>query len=241
MNPFKTPSAGKTLDPSISLADQIYEKIKNGIIRGEIKPGHRLFEAEVAKNFDASRTPVREAFRRLEQDSLAERVAQGGIRVIQLDAQTVEDLFHLRIILETHAIELACERITAEEIMALKQITAQAIELLKSSDIDRDIALNRLFELNSAFHDTIYNATHSRFLMKVLTNIRAVVLSMRTISIRLDSLRQVWVEHSEIMRHLERRDKEHAVRLINEHISKTAVQILAFIRSQSHDACAQPD
>ena len=240
MIPFRNSSTGRMVEHSISLADQIYEKIKNGIIRGEIKPGHRLFEVEVAKNFDASRTPVREAFRRLEQDSLAERVAQGGIRVIQLDEQTVKDLFNLRTFLEAHAIELACDRITAEEITILKQIKAQATELLKSTDIDRDFALNLLFELNSAFHDTIYNSTRSRFLIKLLINIRAVILSMRTISIRLDSVRQVWDEHSEIIRQLERRDKKRAVRLVNEHISKTAAQILAYVRSQSHDAGAPP-
>lgn len=232
MIPFRIPYTSRLVDAPMSIADRIYEILKNGIIKGEIRPGHRLFEVEVAKSFDASRTPVREAFRRLEQDGIAERVAQGGIRVIQLDERTVEDLFNLRAILETHAIELACDRITVEEIAILKQINVQASELLKSPDLDRDFALNMLFELNSAFHDTIYNATRSKFLIKLLINIRAVILSMRTISLRLDSLVQVWEEHGKIISQLECRDKKSAVLLINEHIAQTAGQIVSFIRSQ---------
>ena len=232
MIPFRLPYTSRVADSQTSIADRIYEILKTGIIKGEIRPGHRLFEVEVAKNFDASRTPVREAFRRLEQDGLAERVAQGGIRVIQLDEQTVRDLFNLRVILETHAIELACDRITGEEIAILKQINVQALELLKSKDLARDFALNMLFELNSAFHDIIYNSTRSKFLIKLLVNIRAVILSMRTISLKLDSLVEVWEDHGKILGQLECRDKTAAVRLINEHIAKTAEQVLLYIRSQ---------
>ena len=117
-------------------------RCKNAIVRGEIEPSQRLFEVEVARMFNASRTPVREAFRRLEHDCVAERLAQGGIRVSQLlDEHTIQDLFQLRAILEVHAIELACARITAEEIACLKQIRAQANELLKSTDISQDFTL----------------------------------------------------------------------------------------------------
>ena len=130
MNTFNGLHPNVVVDPAKSIADQIYETLKNAIIRGEIEPSQRLFEMEVAKIFNASRTPVREAFRRLEQDGAAERLAQGGIRVPQLDEQTIQDLFNLRAILEVHAIELASARISAEEIAYLKQIRAQANELL---------------------------------------------------------------------------------------------------------------
>jgi DNA-binding GntR family transcriptional regulator len=235
MNTFNGLRANMVVDPAKSIADQIYETLRNAIIRGEIEPSQRLFEVEVAKIFNASRTPVREAFRRLEQDGAAERLAQGGIRVPQLDEQTIQDLFNLRAILEVHAIELAIARITAEEIAYLKQIRAQAYELLKSSDISQDFTLNRYFELSSMFHDTIYSATRSRVLIKVISNIRAMVLSMRSMSIRLDSIREVWDEHSRLIEHLERKEKTAAIRLIKQHVSKTASQVLLFIRSKQSD------
>jgi DNA-binding GntR family transcriptional regulator len=232
MNSFYGLRPNVIVDPAKSIADQIYETLKNGIIRGEIEPNQRLFEVEIAKFFNASRTPVREAFRRLEQDGVAERLAQGGIRVPQLDLQTIQDLFNLRVLLEVHAIELTSARISAEEIAYLKQIRAQANELLKSSDISQDFTLNRFFELSSMFHDTIYNATRSKVLIKVISNIRAMVLSMRSMSLRLDSIREVWDEHSRLIDHLERKEKAAAVSLIKQHVSKTANQVLLFIQSK---------
>jgi DNA-binding GntR family transcriptional regulator len=235
MNTFNGLRPNVIVDPAKSIADQIYETLKNGIIRGEIEPNQRLFEVEIAKIFSASRTPVREAFRRLEQDGVAERLAQGGIRVPRLDLQTIQDLFNLRAILEVHAIELTSARIRPEEIAYLKQIRAQANELLRSSDISQDFTLNRFFELSSMFHDTIYNATRSRVLIKVISNIRAMVLSMRSMSIRLDSTREVWDEHSRLIDHLERKEKAAAIRLIKQHVSKTANQVLMFIQSKQSD------
>ena len=85
------------------------------------------------------------------------------------------------------------------------------------------------------FHDTIYNATRSRFLIKVISNIRAMVLSMRSMSIRLDSIREVWDEHSRLIDHLERKEKAAAVRLIKQHLSGTACQVLSYIRSKQSD------
>jgi DNA-binding GntR family transcriptional regulator len=231
MSSFRFPYANRLAHHSRSIADHIYETLRNDIIRGEIPLGHRLFEIEVAKTFDASRTPVREAFRRIEQDGLAERLPQGGIRVIELDEQTIRDLFNLRAILEVHAVELSCKRMTAEEVAMLKQIKAQAYELLKSGNLESEFALNLLFDLNSRFHDAIYNATRSKFLIRLLVNICAVVLSLRTISIRLDSVRKVWEEHSRLIDLLERRDTRAAVKLMNQHVADSAVQVLSYVRS----------
>jgi GntR family transcriptional regulator, rspAB operon transcriptional repressor len=232
MNPFELLRNTVVIDPAKSIADQIYETLKNSIVRREIEPNQRLFEAEVATSFHASRTPVREAFRRLEQDGIAERLAQGGIRVPQLDAESIQDLFDLRVILEVYAMELACERIKVEDIAYLKQIRAQAEELLKTGDVSQDFTLNRFYELNSMFHDYIYSATRSKFLIKVLNNIRAMVMSMRSVSIRLDSIREVWDEHSRLIDHLERREKKAATRLIRQHVLRTANQVLSFVRSK---------
>jgi GntR family transcriptional regulator, rspAB operon transcriptional repressor len=239
-SPFSTLRSPIVVDPAKSIADQIYETLRNAIVRREIEPNQRLFEVEVARGFNASRTPVREAFRRLEQDGVAERLAQGGIRVPQPDTETIRDLFDLRAILEVHAIELACERITAEDIALLKQIRAQAEELLKTSDVGQDFTLNRFYELNSMFHDAIYTATRSKFLIKVLNNIRVMVMSVRSVSIRLESIRGVWQEHSQLIDHLERREKKAATRLIRQHVSRTASQVLSFIRSEPGEA-QEPD
>lgn len=240
MNVFSASHQHVSVDPAKSIADQIYESLKGAIARGEIEPSQRLFEVEVAKVYNASRTPVREAFRRLEHDCVAERLPQGGIRVSQMDDQTIQDLFQLRSLLEVHAIELACSRITSEEVALLKQIRAQAYELLKSNDIGQDFTFSRFIELSAMFHDTIYSATRSRVLIKVVSNLRSMVMNVRSMSVRLDSIREVWEEHSLLIGHLEAREKAAAVRLIRQHVSKTASQVLAHVRSRQSAASAAP-
>jgi DNA-binding GntR family transcriptional regulator len=85
------------------------------------------------------------------------------------------------------------------------------------------------------FHDTIYNATRSRVLIRVISNIRSMVVSVRSMSVRLDSAKQVWDEHSRLIDHLEHREKAAAVRLIKQHVSQTARQVLTFVRSRQAD------
>ena len=233
--------AGRLMEPYRSIADQIYLSLQNSIISGEIKPGERLFEMELAKTFQASRTPVREAFRRLEQDHLVERLAQGGVRVPIIDRETIEDLYNLRTVLEAYALSLACDRVTTEQITSLKQIRAQAFELLKSSESSRDYVLKRLLELNSMLHDSIYEATGSKFLIKVISNLRAILMGMRTRSIQVDrSWLDVWDEHSRLIEHLERGEKERAIQLIKEHVANAAAQVYSVIQMQTSEAI-QPE
>lgn len=234
---LKQLKAAQPLEPYRSIADQIYESLKNNIINGEVKPGERLSEAELATAFSASRTPVREACRRLEQDHLVERVAQAGVRVPIINRESIEDLYSMRAVLEAYAIELACDRITPEQITAMKQIRAQAFELLKSSELSRDYILKHLLELNSLFHETIYEATESEFLIKVISNLRAIVMSMRARSIQADQAwGEVWDEHSRLIEHLERGEKESAVLLIKEHVTNAASQAFEVARAQAGDA-----
>jgi DNA-binding GntR family transcriptional regulator len=125
------------LEPPNSISDQIYERLKQQILHGEIEPGERLMQIQVAESLKASRTPVREAFRRLEQDGLVERVPRGGVRVTRLELETIQDVFGIRKVLEAYAIELACDRITGDEIAALKRLMSQAGETLRSPALDR--------------------------------------------------------------------------------------------------------
>ena len=133
------------LEPPNSISDQIYERLKKQILHGEIEPGERLMQNQVAESLKASRTPVREAFRRLEQDGLVERVPQGGVRVTPLDHETIQEVFGIRKVLEAYAIELACDRITAEEIASLKRLVSQSRELLSSHELGREMKIKRLF------------------------------------------------------------------------------------------------
>jgi DNA-binding GntR family transcriptional regulator len=224
---------GKTyfLKPPNSISDQIYERLKQQILHAEIEPGERLMQNQVAETLKASRTPVREAFRRLEQDGLVERVPQGGVRVTRPDTETIQEVFGIRKVLEAYAIELACDRITSQEIATLKRFSSQAQELLSSRELGLEAKINRLFELNSQFHDTIYRASGNSYLMGMINSLRGIVVRLRLLGLRADSTwSQAWDEHAQLVEFLERRDKESAIRLTQIHLLNGASNVLAGLR-----------
>jgi DNA-binding GntR family transcriptional regulator len=220
---------GKThfLEPPNSISNQIYERLKQEILLGEIEPGERLMQNQVAENLRASRTPVREAFRRLEQDGLVERVPQGGVRVTRLDMEAIQEVFGIRNVLEAYAVELACDRITEEEIRSLKQLVSQARELLSSSESGRETKIKRLFELNSQFHDTLYRASGNSYLISVINSLRFIVGRLRLLGLRAESTwSRAWDEHGQLIGLLEKREKEPAARLVKTHLVNAVSDVL---------------
>ena len=221
----------------MSVADKIYENLRKSIIAGEVSPGDRLFEVKVAESYQVSRTPVREAFRRLEQDYLVQRIDQGGVKVTEMDPSSVEDLFGIRAALEEYGIQLACDRITPEQISALREIKAQAMQamdLYHSKEVSREYTLKRFFELNSKFHESIYQTTGSIYLVNLYNNIRGVVMGMRNISIQAEEEAiQTWEEHSLLIDLLEKRDKQAAVKLIRKHLKRSESQVLSVLKEKT--------
>src|SRR4030043_1970380 len=120
--------------PPKSISDQIYEVLKELILLGKIAPGERMIESNIAEDLRTSRTPVREAFQRLVQDGLVERVPQGGVRVTVVTPRMIKEVFGIRAILEVFAVELACDQIDEEPIRKLKELAQQARKLLSSPE-----------------------------------------------------------------------------------------------------------
>ena len=139
------------MKPPKSIPDQIYDYLMESIQTGEIMDGERLIETRVAEALQISRTPVREAFRRLEQDGIVERLPQGGVRVVPITSAMIEELFGIRGVLEAYAADLACERITPEAIEELERIKQLALSAIDNRDLPRDQKMKQLFELNTMF------------------------------------------------------------------------------------------
>jgi len=214
--------------PPNSLSDQIYGLLKKKILNSEILPGERLMQEEVAKAFNASRTPIRQAFHLLEKDGLVERLPQNGFRITRLELETIKDLFAIRGVLEAYGVELACERIEPKTIETLRSIRDQAQQMLASSDIPRESKLRRIFEFNSQFHETIYRSTNSRYLMDLISNLRNTVLRLRALGVRKNgSWKQALNEHSRLIDCLEQRDKKAAGKLMRRHIANAMSHVLS--------------
>src|SRR4030042_6022871 len=216
----------KFLEPPHSISDQTYEYLKQKILIGDIEPGERLMQIQVAETLKTSRTPVRDAFRRLEQDGLVKRLPQGGVRTTLIDSKTVNEVLGLRNVLEAYAVELACDRITPEEISILRRLMRQAKEILESKEVDRETKIKNWLELYSNFHDTIYRATENSYLLDFIKNLRNIVRRLRYLGLRADhTWIQVWEEHAQLINFLELRDKESAIALIKKHLVSAAMHV----------------
>jgi DNA-binding GntR family transcriptional regulator len=200
-----------------TLADQVYTFLKKGIINGDLQPGERLKELEIAQSLGASRTPVREALSRLEQEGLVQPFPSGGLTVVKLSAGDVKEIYGLLRVLESYGIRLAVERVTSKQLDRLEQLCLRA-EQLGPEEIDR------LIELNGRFHELLIEVTAHRRLKELVGQLRTALQPYRIVTmLRPDfhgtpQFRDLMVhQHSEIARALRARDVDRLVDLVVEH------------------------
>lgn len=141
-----------------SLVEIVLQKITDAIATGQIEPDHKLIEARLAEQLGVSRGPVREAFRRLEQMGLVEKIPYRGTFVTELDHQDIKDLYRVRAALEGLAARMLAERRNTQDGQRLQEFLAQmqqAIEEERPSE---------LFLHDAAFHDALIELTGNRLL-----------------------------------------------------------------------------
>jgi DNA-binding GntR family transcriptional regulator len=211
--------------PPKSISHQIYEVLKERILLGKITLGERIIESNIAEELKTSRTPVREAFQRLVQDGLVERVPQGGVRVTVITPRMIREVFGIRAVLEVYAVELACENIEAETIIKLKELAQQARKLLSSPEATDPEGLIRLWKINTSFHETIYRAAGSEHLLKLVDQLNSLVRRFRFLSMRKTRIR-AWDQHERIITYLENKDKARLGELMKAHVEEAASDTL---------------
>jgi DNA-binding GntR family transcriptional regulator len=169
-----------------------YIRLKSSIRAGELKPGQRIRENEMASQLDMSRTPVREALRRLEADGLLTFAPYRGMVISELDHQAVMELYQMREVLEGTAAGLAARHASEAEIGILEDLVAAD----KGSAADpKEVATH-----NRQFHGAVYRSAHNRYLLKTLNVLgdAMALLGMTTMSLtgRSDTARE---EHAAIV------------------------------------------
>ena len=140
------------MDQYLPLRDVVFNTLRQAILKGELKPGERLMEIALADKLGVSRTPIREALRKLEQEGLVVMIPRRGAQVADITEKDLNDVLEVRIALENLSIEKACKRMTDEQIKKLG---------LAAREFERTIAednLVKLAEADVAFHEIIYQA-----------------------------------------------------------------------------------
>jgi DNA-binding GntR family transcriptional regulator len=160
--------------------EQAYEAIRLDILSGLIKPGERLREEDLVKRAGVSRTPVREALRRLEADGYAVVEANRGATVASHSKRDVDEIYGLRALLEGHAARRAATRITPQQLSRMSDLNAQIEALGARTDItDSQKQLARI-ELNQAFHQVVLDACDNSRLAALVRQLAQVALSAQT-------------------------------------------------------------
>jgi DNA-binding GntR family transcriptional regulator len=202
--------------PRKSLSDEVLDRLRGAIIRGQLKPGQRLNETMLATTLDVSRGPVREALTQLAREGLVVLQRHKGATVARLSQEEIEEIYELRVALERLAMERAVRLATDEDIAAMESVIAALEQPAQAGE------MHEVLDLDMKFHDLIYRtARHSR-LYTCWPNLRSQIhafLFSRTTAANKSYLKLVVSEHSALLDAIKARNKEEAVRLIENHLS----------------------
>ena len=155
------------------LREIVYEELKLLIVKGKIQPGMRLMEEELAEDMGVSRTPIREAIRKLEKEGLITIEPRRGAYVSQLSSQDMVEILEVRQNVEGFAAELAAKRITEEEKIKLKEIAEEYEIAVKENDMPA------MIKADTAFHHIIVEATRNKILIQMVEQLQELVLRFR--------------------------------------------------------------
>ena len=211
MNP-----SSKSEKHGISAREKTYDYLKANILSGHFIPGERLAEEHLAEELGVSRTPVREALHKLEQEGLIEPLESRGFRVPQDSPEEIEDLFDIRTVLEGYTLKIICERITDEQIALLEEIIGKADDALRRNRIDE------VFQWNTQFHDTLHSlVADKRRFHNLIVNMRKYVLRYRKDTLQyLGAGKRAIDGHRQILLALTLKDPELCERVMRIHIQQ---------------------
>ena len=207
------------------LREIVYEELKRQILKGEIAPGHRMMEVELADDMGVSRTPVREAIRKLELEGLVLMIPRKGAEVAEITEKNMQDVLEVRKALEELSVQLACERITPEQVEEMKMAAEDFRKVLKSGDV------TKIAEADVKFHDIIFAATNNQRLITLLNNLREQMYRFRVEYLKQkECYPQLLEEHDKLIALISGGEVEEACELMGCHIDNQASTVSDVIR-----------
>lgn len=203
------------LNPNPPLRDQAYSALKDAILSGNFAPGDHLVELDIASSLGLSRSPVREAFRRLEQEGYL-KVNRAGVVVQQISSDDIQGVYYVRQHLEGMAAALAAELATANDIAALRESLQAMEQALKDKNEKKTI------RSSNEFHALLYALSHNSYLIDLLNATYEKIRHFRNVNITTHQRgRDALEEHRAIVEAIARHDTSRAERLSQEHVQKS--------------------
>jgi DNA-binding GntR family transcriptional regulator len=198
----------------VPMRELIYQYLRDAIIERRFEAGAHLVEDDLAHYLNASRTPVREALRKLESEGLVKHHLRRGVEVRQLGLKDVSDIYDVTTMLEGYAAKLVAESATAETIERLHFLLQQMRASIEATDNSSEQ------ELHQEFHATIYEACHNKRVEGLLKTYNAYIQLFRTYTMEVPGrLQHSWQEHECIVQAIVKHDGDLAQKCAYEHLS----------------------
>ncbi len=209
------------------LRDMVFDVLMNAIMQGQLSPGERLLEVQLADEMGVSRTPVREAIRRLELEGFVVMVPRKGAYVAGLSIDDVESVYEIRTALETLAVRLAAQRMEAADYEQLDELAGKMQQTWQEGDVDNWV------NLDARFHELLYTFSRNERLISMMSNImeqlsRYRIISLANVEVRQNSLN----EHQTLIEALKRRDSDAAADAAAHHIENTKQSLVNMLKAK---------
>ena len=211
----------------LPLRDVVFHTLREAILKGELKPGERLMELQLASKLGVSRTPIREAIRMLELEGLAVTFPRKGAEVAKMTEKDMEDVLQIRRALDELAVGLACDNMTEEKLEQLYKAMIRFEESTRSGDVKQTA------QTDMEFHEVIYEAADNPKLVNMLNNLREQMYRYRVEYLKNDDVYPRLIEeHKKIYEGLKQKDKETVVEIVGYHVVNQEIMVKNIIHKQ---------
>src|SRR4030043_1704985 len=213
--PMETTLGGLRIHKRKSLREKVYESLRKSILHGKMKPGQHLIEEQLADHVGISRTPVREAFHKLERDELVTRLPKGGFAVREFTKEDVEEIFGIRSALESYAAYLGTLHITPDKVSTLEKKLKESEEALEKGDDEKVV------QLHTEFHDLLYKSCKSKKLVEMINNFRDYFFRYRSALLHTpEGLSHSNRDHRQMLEAMKNKNARLAERFVRKHLER---------------------
>jgi DNA-binding GntR family transcriptional regulator len=227
-------SSQPTIRRSKSLYEQVYKALRASILGGELPPGDRLVETQIADWLQVSRTPLREALRQLQQDGLVTADTNGGLRVTTISVEDAADLYDCRLALEQVSVGGACQHATSAQLKQLESFVAQAEEIEQGQSVEPNYL--QLLDLDYQFHYSIAKSSGNRRLVSLLNQLFDAMSLLRIQTLRHNpGVLDIRLEHRQIFEAIASRSADVAIAAIKTHLLASKERVIQEIK-HSHQS-----
>ena len=222
------------LDSYQPLREVVCESLREAIRNGVLKPGERIMEIQLAEELGVSRTPVREAIRKLELEGYVVMMPRRGTYVASMSIRDINEIFELRTALESLSNGLAADHITDEELEHLQRLLVIIGGYIKEGNIEK------IVETDIEFHDMMYHAARNTRLVGIISNLRDQLTRFRTLSMSYPGRLEATIEeHRLIVEAIARGDRKAASKAAERHMENSEKTLLKAMEAMKKKTAAQ--